>query len=207
MEKRRSWSVLCRDDRITQPSSTQPYFTSRTQWEGFLSSLVLCRFREIFDQNKGGTIQWTLATDISQMQVVDTYIRHVRHILLIITLSYFQCVWAIIQIFHKIWEYGNRMEADVTRFRDHRGPATWKEKCQWIKREMVKNTFNDKFIPEFSKTSRFLFIISFISITTLFWLFNFYVLLIILSITKMLQLTTLSSYTLHGFLNKDYFFE
>ena len=48
------------------------------------------------------------------------------------------------------------MEADVTRFRDHR-PATWQGKCQWIKREMVKNTFNDKFIPEFSKTSRFFF--------------------------------------------------
>ena len=156
----------------------------------------LCRVCEIFDQNKGGTIQWTLATDISQMQVVDTYIRHVRHILLIITLSYFQCVWAIIQIFHKIWEYGNRMEADVTRFRDHRGPATWQGKCRWIKREMVKNTFNDKYkemiiknFLEFSKSFRF-FIISF---TVLFWLFIFYVLLIIISITKMLQMTTLSS--------------
>ena len=80
------------------------------------------------------------------------------------------------------------MEADVGRFWHHRGPSAWQGKCQWIKREMVKNILNikkDFLIIKFHNDIRPL---------DIFLTIYLYVLRITINITKILQLTTLSSY-------------
>ena len=113
------------------------------------------------------------------------------------------------------------MEADVTRFRDHRGPATWQGKCRWIKREMVKNTFNDKYkemiiknFLEFSKSFRFFYYFFYYSFLTFYFLcstdyYQYYQNVTNDDIIKLNEKFhtdfLLFGYTVHGFIHKDYF--
>ena len=61
------------------------------------------------------------------------------------------------------------MEADLTRFWDHRGPSAGQRECQWIKREMVKRNFNIK-----SRKKIIYFFHYFHKMTRTYWFLTFY---------------------------------